>query len=118
MLSKRLGALGHPLRLRLLSLLMAVNEPLCVCELSDGLGIPNYQTSRHLKVLSEAGWVSSTRKGLWIYYALAGTPGIIDLPSLLAPAAPDLERMQKRLQQREGGVCVVGPCSKQGENAR
>jgi len=118
MLSKRLGALGHPLRLRLLSLLMAVNEPFCVCELSDGLGIPNYQTSRHLKVLSEAGWVSSTRKGLWIYYALAGTPGIIDLPSLLAPAAPDLERMQKRLQQREGGVCVVGPCSKQGENAR
>ena len=108
-LSKELAALGNPTRLRLLALLQTAGEPLCVCELSDGLAIPDYQTSRHLKVLSEAGWVSRTREGLWIYYKLAKKTRVIDLPSLLKPPAEDVERMQARLRQRKDGRCVVGP---------
>ncbi len=114
-LSKELAALGNPTRLRLLALLQAAEEPVCVCELSDGLAIPDYQTSRHLKVLSEAGWVASRRDGLWIYYGLSEKPRVIDLPSLLEPAAKDVDRMKARLRQRKGGRCVVGP-TKGGED--
>lgn len=116
-LSKELGALGHPTRLRLLALLQAADEQLCVCELSDGLAIPNYQTSRHLKVLSEAGWVSRTREGLWIYYELSEESRVIDLPSLLEPVAEDLERMKRRLRQRKDGRCVIGPTKRSGDRA-
>ena len=108
-LSKRLAALGNPTRLRLLALLVTVNEPLCVCELSDGLGIPDYQTSRHLKALSSSGWVSSTRDGLWIYYSLSDNSLPFDLRQELTPLRSDLERMRERLHQRRNGRCVVGP---------
>ncbi len=67
-LAAALAALGEPARLRLLALLMAFNEPLCVCELSSGLGLPEYQTSRHLAVLKRAGLVASEKQGLWAYY--------------------------------------------------
>jgi len=108
-LSKRLAALGNPIRLRLLALLLTVNEPLCVCELSDGLGIPDYQTSRHLKALGSSGWVSSSRDGLWIYYSLSGNSLPVDLRRELTPLRSDLERMRERLHQRKDGRCVVGP---------
>lgn len=108
-LSRHLAALGHPLRLRLLALLLAVDEPLCVCEISDGLQIPNYQASRHLKALAEEGCVSSQRKGLWIYYSAVVTPAVRALVPLLSPAVSDLQRVEQRLKKREDGVCVVGP---------
>lgn len=117
-LSRELAALGNPTRLRLLALLQAADEPLCVCELSDGLAIPDYQTSRHLKALSEAGWVVSRRNGLWIYYELAKRSRVIDLPSLLEPAAEDLGRMRERLRQRKDGRCVVGPTKGNEDHAR
>ncbi len=108
-LSRHLAALGHPLRLRLIALLLAIEEPLCVCELSDALQIPNYQASRHLKALAEEGCVSSQRKGLWIYYSADVTPTIFALKHLLIPAMSDLQRVEQRLKMREDGVCVVGP---------
>lgn len=108
-LSRQLAVLGHPLRLRLLALLLAVEEPLCVCEISDGLQIPSYQASRNLKALAEEHCVSSQRKGLWIYYSAVVTPAIRALASLLSPAVSDLQRVEQRLKMREGGVCVVGP---------
>lgn len=114
-LSKRLAALGNPVRLRLLALLQAVGEPLCVCELSDGLGIPDYQTSRYLKALSAAGWVSSERDGLWIYYCLTGDRLVIDLAGSLEPLSGDLKKIRARLDQRHDGRCVVGPA---GEGAK
>jgi len=63
-LAAALAALGEPTRLRLLALLMAFSEPLCVCELSSGLDLPEYQTSRHLAALKRAGLVASERQGL------------------------------------------------------
>lgn len=114
-LAQRLAAVGHPTRLRLLALLNATGEALCVCELSDGLGIPDYQTSRHLKALSAAGWVSHQRDGLWIYYRLADTPLLIDLASSLEPLPDDLGRTRVRLEQRHDGRCVIGPSSQEGK---
>ena len=45
----------------------------CNCELRDNLGLPPNLLSHHLRVLSEAGLVSSRRDkidGRWIYYTV------------------------------------------------
>jgi ArsR family transcriptional regulator len=44
--------------------------PLCVCEISQCLKLPQNLTSHHLKVLKDFGLVSSYRKGLKIFYQL------------------------------------------------
>jgi ArsR family transcriptional regulator len=115
-LAVALGALGEPARLRLLALLMTFNEPLCVCELSSGLGLPEYQTSRHLAVLKRAGLVASEKQGLWAYYRLTDNPGFRFLRNAVRADSQDLARMQLRLQQRIAGRCIVGPTSQKAED--
>jgi ArsR family transcriptional regulator len=60
-------ALGDPVRLRLMSLLASQTE-CCVCDLSDAFALSGPTISHHLKVLREAGLVSSQRRGTWVYY--------------------------------------------------
>lgn len=62
-------ALGDPVRLRLLSLIAARGgDEVCVCELTDAFTVSGPTISHHLKVLREAGLVSSERRGTWVYY--------------------------------------------------
>jgi ArsR family transcriptional regulator len=56
-----LGSLAEPTRLRLLTLLE--REELGVLELCEVLQLPQSTVSRHLKVLSEEGWLVSRRDG-------------------------------------------------------
>jgi DNA-binding transcriptional ArsR family regulator len=108
-LAAALAALGEPTRLRLLALLMAFSEPLCVCELSSGLDLPEYQTSRHLTALKRAGLVTYEKQGLWCYYRLTDNPDFRFLRNVVRADSEDLRRMQSRLQQRVSGLCVIGP---------
>jgi DNA-binding transcriptional ArsR family regulator len=108
-LAAGLAALGEPTRLRLLALLMAFSEPLCVCELSSGLDLPEYQTSRHLTALKRAGLVTCEKQGLWCYYRLTDNPDFRFLRNVVRVNSEDLSRMQSRLQQRVSGLCVIGP---------
>ena len=117
-LAAALGSLGEPTRLRLLALLMTFNEPLCVCELSSGLGLPEYQTSRHLAALRRANLVACSRQGLWAYYRLTDNPHVRFLRNVVCADSEDLARMQSRLQQRVSGRCVVGPASELAEDER
>ena len=57
----RLSALGEPVRLRLLRLLE--KEELSVGELAKIVQLPQSTVSRHLKVLSDGGWVVSRSEG-------------------------------------------------------
>lgn len=52
-----LKALGEPNRLRIFARLMTGDS--CNCELRDELGLPPNLLSHHLRVLSEAGLVTS-----------------------------------------------------------
>lgn len=61
-------ALSDPLRIDILELLK--KQELCVCELSDALGITGSKLSFHLKTLKDAQLVSSRQEGRWIYYRL------------------------------------------------
>ena len=66
-----LKALADPARLRLLSI-VASSEGLeaCVCELIDPIGLSQPTVSHHLKVLTEAGFLSRSKSGTWAYYRL------------------------------------------------
>lgn len=61
-------ALSDPLRMAILELLK--KQELCVCELSDALGVTGSKLSFHLRTLKDAQLVHSRQEGRWIYYRL------------------------------------------------
>ena len=69
-LSRLLGLLADPVRIRMLFCLVAVDE-LCVGDLATALGISMDQSSYGLKQLKNSGLVQSRRDGRVIYYRLA-----------------------------------------------
>jgi ArsR family transcriptional regulator len=64
-----LEAVADPIRWNVLAHLSST--PCCVCEIQAHVSISPTLLSYHLKVLREAGLVTSTRRGRWIDYALA-----------------------------------------------
>jgi len=63
------AALGDPARLRLLSLIAtAPAGEVCVCDLVEPIGKSQPTVSHHLKVLGDAGLVTSERRGRWAWY--------------------------------------------------
>ena len=70
-LAEAFKAVGDPVRLRLLSLLMtATGGEVCACELVEPVGKSQPTVSHHLKVLRQAGLVTATRRGTNIWYAV------------------------------------------------
>lgn len=62
-------AAADPTRVKILKILE--KRMLCVCELQTALGIAQSTTSKHLKILEDAGLVDSSKDGLWVNYRLA-----------------------------------------------
>jgi DNA-binding transcriptional ArsR family regulator len=64
----RLKALADPVRVRLVSLLLADGER-CTCELAPALGVTEATVSHHLSVLRRAGLVDDgQRRGANVWY--------------------------------------------------
>ncbi|WP_083876362.1 ArsR/SmtB family transcription factor [Gordonia namibiensis] len=64
-------ALGDPVRLRLLSEVAAhPGGEACVCDISGPFDLSQSTISHHLKVLREAGLVTSERRSTWVYYRI------------------------------------------------
>jgi ArsR family transcriptional regulator, arsenate/arsenite/antimonite-responsive transcriptional repressor len=63
-------ALGDETRLQIVRLLARQAEPLCVCHVEAAFNLAQPTISHHLKVLREAGLVTTKRRGVWIYYRL------------------------------------------------
>jgi len=64
-------ALGDETRLEIVGLLAARRgKELCACEIEHHFELAQPTVSHHLKVLREAGIVTSQRRGTWVYYAL------------------------------------------------
>ncbi|MFI6997035.1 ArsR/SmtB family transcription factor [Nocardia sp. NPDC050175] len=62
-------ALSDPVRLRLLSAIASrAGQEACVCDVSDGVDVSQPTISHHLKVLREAGLLTSERRASWVYY--------------------------------------------------
>ncbi len=62
-------ALSDPNRVRVVKLLQA--GELCVCEITEVLGLAQSTVSKHLKILEDAGLVKKNRQGTWMIYSLA-----------------------------------------------
>jgi ArsR family transcriptional regulator, arsenate/arsenite/antimonite-responsive transcriptional repressor len=66
-LSRVLGALADPVRLRLLSLVASCDE-ICSCDLEAPLGKSQPTVSHHTKVLAEAGLIVGEKRGRWMWW--------------------------------------------------
>ncbi len=67
-------ALGDPARVAILATLARAEHEVCVCDFTSGLDLNQSTVSHHLKLLKDAGFVTSERRGTWGYYSLA--PGV------------------------------------------
>jgi DNA-binding transcriptional ArsR family regulator len=64
----RLKALADPVRVRLMSLLLAQDE-VCTCDLAPAVGVTEATVSHHLSVLKRSGLISEgERRGMNVYY--------------------------------------------------
>ncbi len=66
--SRILKDIGEPNRLKILCLLK--NDPRCVCDIWQLLGLPQNLVSHHLRILKDLGLVSSKKEGLKNFYKL------------------------------------------------
>jgi ArsR family transcriptional regulator, arsenate/arsenite/antimonite-responsive transcriptional repressor len=91
-----LKALADPVRLDICRAL--ANEELCVCHLTEDLGISQPLLSHHMKVLREAGLVETRRHSYWSYYRLK--------PEALGQLADELARISRSANL----VLTARPC--------
>jgi ArsR family transcriptional regulator, arsenate/arsenite/antimonite-responsive transcriptional repressor len=68
-LAAQFKALADPTRIAIINCLSAADE-VCVCNLTDTFELSQPTISHHLKILREAGLVTSSRRGTWAYYRL------------------------------------------------
>ena len=69
-LARRFAALSDPVRLRLLSLLATADDgAVCACDLVEPVGKSQPTVSHHLRILREAGLVTSEKRGTNVWYA-------------------------------------------------
>lgn len=107
-------ALSDQTRLRIVNLLSKAKTDLCVCEFVDALEESQYNISRHLKVLRQAGMIEERKEGRWVYYFLTKKPGFQSslFKALFTISDSTLSKdeieLDKRLKLREGGKCLLG----------
>jgi len=65
----RARALAHPARLRILAMLRT--GELCVCQVTEVLGLAPSTVSAHLRELRLAGLIRERKEGRWVHVELA-----------------------------------------------
>ncbi len=70
-MAAKFKALADPVRLQLLSSVAShAGGQACVCDISAGVEVSQPTVSHHLKVLRDAGLLTSQRRASWVYYAV------------------------------------------------
>jgi ArsR family transcriptional regulator len=86
-LASILKAVADPARLRLLSIIASHPDgEVCVCDLTEPLGLSQPTVSHHLKVMAGVGLVEREKRGVWAYYrmntgALTALAGLFTSPA-------------------------------------
>lgn len=83
--SADLELLAHPVRLQILDILVRRGGEVCVCDLERAVPVKQPTVSHHLRLLREAGWVDTVRKGVWAHYFVR--------PEVLRPVRQRLLRL-------------------------
>jgi ArsR family transcriptional regulator, arsenate/arsenite/antimonite-responsive transcriptional repressor len=63
-------ALSDPARVRIVNVLAASGGEVCVCELTEPLGLTQPTVSHHMKKLLDAGLIQREQRGKWAYFTL------------------------------------------------
>ena len=86
-MAAKFKALADPVRLRLLSSVAShAGGEACVCDITPGVEVSQPTISHHLKVLRDAGLLTSERRASWVYYAVV-PEALEELSSLLSVSA-------------------------------
>jgi len=96
-----LKTLAHPVRLRILALLR--DGELCVCQITEILGIPTSTASEHLTELRRARLLVERKDGRWVYYGLRPQDG---LEAVLEVLWPHLDKVDQTLQDRSTAMAT------------
>jgi ArsR family transcriptional regulator, arsenate/arsenite/antimonite-responsive transcriptional repressor len=80
--------LADPHRVRVVNLLAVSGGSVCVCDLTEPLGLSQPTVSFHMKKLVEAGLLDRAQRGVWAYYTLR----------------PDAVRRLSEILRFEGGM--------------
>jgi DNA-binding transcriptional ArsR family regulator len=93
-----LQAAADPIRLRMIRQLSLGGE-VCACDFVANATVSQPTVSHHLRVLRESGWVTTERRGTWIWYSLR--PDAIErfarLANVIVPAELAPGRGSRRL---------------------
>ena len=84
-----LQAAADPTRLAILRQLSASGS-VCACDFTACCDVSQPTVSHHLKVLRDAGWVTSVRRGTWIWYTIRpeAAARLQVLSDAIGPAVP------------------------------
>jgi ArsR family transcriptional regulator len=83
-----LQAMADPVRLAIVRELAACQAAVCACDFTECCTVSQPTVSHHLKVLRDAGVVTTERRGTYIYYDLA--PGFAERWSALSASLAGL----------------------------
>jgi ArsR family transcriptional regulator len=64
------AALANPARVRIVNLLARSADSVCLCNLTEPLGLAQATVSQHLKRLVDAGLVLREERGKWSFFSL------------------------------------------------
>lgn len=67
-IAKAFKALSDINRIRILKMLEV--RPLCVCEITEVLKLATSTVSKHLSILRDTEYITDTKEGKWVNYAL------------------------------------------------
>lgn len=69
-MTKIIKAISDENRIRIVCLLKN-NRDICVCEITEIIGLAQSTISSHLKLLENAGLIESYKRGLWVNYNIS-----------------------------------------------
>ena len=112
---KMTKALSDRTRVRILGILRKAGKPLCICEIVDSVYLAQYNVSKHIKELKNAGLVSEKRDGKFMFYSITEPKDrfhghLLDAFRFIdsKETVDDGKRLGKRLGCRVAGKCVIG----------
>ena len=118
-------ALSDMTRLKIMWLLLSIDSKICVSEIIDVLDENQYNVSKHLKILKNAGLIFEKKEGKWTFYHyMSGSEAfdskirqtILAIPKDLMTV--EIARCQKRLSMRVDDKCVLGNESDEWNNIK
>ncbi|MCX7749129.1 MAG: metalloregulator ArsR/SmtB family transcription factor [Clostridia bacterium] len=108
-------ALSDMTRLKIMWLLLSIDSKISVSEIIDVLEENQYNVSKHLRILKNAGLIYEKKEGKWTFYHYRTRnekfdteirKTVLTIPKELM--VEEVSRCQKRLSMRVDGKCIVG----------